>query len=371
MSKHGLSQARSVARSALRGLKSGVEGYQRCRLAVPQRDPSKLGAPSVYFLTPDYDRPAGGVRVIYRHVDILNTAGIRAAVVHQRAGFRCSWFRNQTPVVDVGRCTLGKNDLLVLSEVDGDLFARLPSGARHVIFNQNAHLTWTRGEEAMTSHLVGNPDLAGIVTVSAHNAAMLGFAFPWLEVRRLHLSLDRELFYDDNSVRARTITYMPRRGSDDARQVLEMCRNRGALDGWAVVPLDGLSHEEVAAQLRLSRIFLAFTYQEGFGLPAAEAMASGNYVIGYHGYGGREFFQPRFSTPISNGDVLDFAERLEALLKLDDVGFEPYRLKASKAAQFIRTTYSAEREAEDVLRIYRGFLPDDERCLENAQRVGR
>ena len=55
--------------------------------------------PTVYFCAPDWNVPAGGIRVFYRHVDILNEAGIPAAVLHRRAGFRCTWFENHTRVV--------------------------------------------------------------------------------------------------------------------------------------------------------------------------------------------------------------------------------------------------------------------------------
>jgi hypothetical protein len=41
--------------------------------------------PSVYFGAPDWNVPAGGIRVVYRHVDILNEAGTPAAVLHRRA----------------------------------------------------------------------------------------------------------------------------------------------------------------------------------------------------------------------------------------------------------------------------------------------
>ncbi len=44
---------------------------------------------------------------------------------------------------------------------------------------------------------------------------------------------------------------------------------------------------KVVAALRTTKIHLAFTHQEGFGLTSAEAITCGNYVIGQHGFGGR------------------------------------------------------------------------------------
>jgi glycosyltransferase involved in cell wall biosynthesis len=185
---------------------------------------------------------------------------------------------------------------------------------------------------------------------------MLRFAFPMIEVQRIHLGIDETLFYNDPAPRGKRITYMPRRGGDDLSQVMELLNNRGALTGWDVVPLDGLSHEVVASNLRTSRIFLAFTYQEGFGLPAAEAMACGNFVIGYHGHGGREFFQNNFSAAVETGDVLSFARRVEAAISHSAHGSSSPRSQGRRAAEFIKSNYPMKREIEDVIRIYGALL---------------
>ena len=58
-----------------------------------------MNAPRVFVLCPDYDAPSGGVRRLYRHVDVLRRKGTRAWVLHRKPGFRCSWFANDTPVV--------------------------------------------------------------------------------------------------------------------------------------------------------------------------------------------------------------------------------------------------------------------------------
>ena len=84
--------------------------------------------------------------------------------------------------------------------------------------------------------------------------------------------------------------------------------------------MQGLTHAQVAERLRASRIYLAFTHQEGFGLPAAEAMACGNYVIGNHGQAGREFFDSAFSMPIETGNMLGFARAVEAAVENERSG---------------------------------------------------
>lgn len=34
----------------------------------------------------------GGIKQLYRHVDVLNRNGFKAYILHSEKGFRCSWF---------------------------------------------------------------------------------------------------------------------------------------------------------------------------------------------------------------------------------------------------------------------------------------
>lgn len=311
--------------------------------------------PTVYFLTPDYQQPAGGIRVIYRHVDILNAAGINTFVLHQTQGFRCDWFSNRTPVRYVEDTCVLRGDLLIVPEVGIGAVANLCAGIRYAIFNQNSHLTW-RDESRKVKDIYRRTELAGVITVSKHNMEMLRFCFPDTGISRVRLSIDPKMFYNQAGFRPKRISYMPRRGRDDAAQVLAMLDARGGLDGWEVKPLHGLSHEEVAEELRHSRIFLAFTHQEGFGLPAAEAMASGCYVIGNHGFGGREFFNSSYAAGVQTGDVVGFAYALDEAIRQENAHDGWCAAKGAVASQAVLTTYSEAHEISDVVAVYTEML---------------
>ena len=41
-----------------------------------------MNSSSIYFFCPDIPHPMGGVRMLYRHVDILNANGCDASIVH-------------------------------------------------------------------------------------------------------------------------------------------------------------------------------------------------------------------------------------------------------------------------------------------------
>ncbi|WP_174484061.1 hypothetical protein [methanotrophic endosymbiont of Bathymodiolus puteoserpentis (Logatchev)] len=76
---------------------------------------------AIYFLTPDYTHPSGGVHVIYRHVDILNAHGMKAYVLHTKPGFRCEWFANTPPIAYQDKSLLRKVSSKILKLLKKEL----------------------------------------------------------------------------------------------------------------------------------------------------------------------------------------------------------------------------------------------------------
>src|SRR5262245_976669 len=122
----------------------------------------------IYFVAPDVARPSGGVRAIYRFVDLLNSAGEAAAVLHTRRGFRCEWFDNETRVV-YPPVQVGGADVLVIPAY---LLAEVPSiapGVRKVILNQGVYRTFRASPDQSgpaASSLMSAPDVVGVLVVS-------------------------------------------------------------------------------------------------------------------------------------------------------------------------------------------------------------
>lgn len=315
----------------------------------------KVTGSTIYFLTPDYSAPSGGTRLMYRHVDLLNQLGLPAIALHQRAGFRYRWFENTTAVTDVHSTAVGPSDILVVPEIDVDVVADYP-GLKHIILNQSGHLTWSRAAELVSSHYRSTRDLLGIVTVSEHCLDLLSYAFPDFRIELVRAGIDPAIFYAGHMPRERVISYLPRRGRFDMDTVIALVEARGALDGWKFSPLDGLSQKDFAERLRASKMMVALSPQEGFGLPAAEAMLSGNYVVGFHGFGGREFFKPEFSTAVEAGDVLGIARAVEEAIAHERTDDRWCESRGLKAEQFIRERYSLENELGDVEDAYRALI---------------
>lgn len=313
----------------------------------------------ILFLCPDYDQPSGGIRALYRHVDFLHESGFAAAIVHQQPGFRCTWFVNLTPVEYLTHLVGTARDLIVIPEIYGPQLARLFPGVPKVVFNQNCYLTF-QGYDLTIENLetpYTHPDIKAVLTVSQDNLAYLRYAFPNLIVARIHYGIDASLFAGGEP-KERLLGYMPRKNVGDVVQVLNILKQRRVLGDFRFAPIEGCNEQQTAAILRRSAIFLSFGYPEGCPLPPLEAMASGCAVIGYHGNGGREYFRPEFCWPIEVGDIVGFALAAESVIQLYTQDRATILTRTQRAAAFVRSEYSLQREKSEVVQFWQSVLTE-------------
>ena len=352
-----MSSLRGSARQVMRVVteRADTRARQLPRLLVSPVPPGR--PPMIWYLCPDTDVPRGGVRVIYRHVDLLNSVGIPASVIHVRAGFSCTWFAHETAVMSAADVVLSAEDILVVPEYYGPSLPDLPVGLRVVIFNQNTYRTFA-GCGAVTAwrRYARSESLAAIVVVSQDNAEYARYAFPGTRVARVRDSVDGKLFQPAGDPPGHTIGYMPRRRGEDARQVLDLLEIRGCTENWEIVRIEGKTEEQTAAILRACSIFLSFSEQEGFGMPPAEAMASGCYVVGFAGLGGREFFQPDICIPVEEGNILAFAQATERAMADFDKDPQEIRDRGLAASELIRSRYSPRAQLDELAAFYGSLL---------------
>jgi glycosyltransferase involved in cell wall biosynthesis len=219
-----------------------------------------------------------------------------------------------------------------------------------VAFNQNAYLTFDR---VPAGQAVPYDRFELAITVSEDSAEYLRFAFDGLRVSVVPNAIDPTMFTPSDAVVGRRIALMPRKRPDEADQVLRLLGRR--LDGWEVDVIEGGSERDTAERLRAAAVFLAFGHREGFGLPAAEAMASGCYVIGFPAFGGREIFDPAFSCPVEDGDVLAMARATAGVLEQFEREPASIRRMGADAMAHIRRRYAPDRQRTELLRVFGGL----------------
>ena len=346
---------------------------------------------AIYYLCPEHKNPVGGVRVIYRHIDILNKHNIPAYVVHNTRGFRVKWFENDTPVVywrnnqwdklaaklkrradadavialpisgGVKPC-IDSTDILVVPEMYGpDLAAAYGRGIKKVILNQNCYLTFN-GYSLQRDRLITpyhHKDVLATLINSFDGVDYLHHAFPRLPLHRFRLSIDPKLF-SFQTEKKKQICFSRIKNEADALQVINILKFRGVLKDYEIVPFINKPQGEVAQIYKDSLLLLSFGYPEGFGLPPAEAMACGCVAIGFHGGGGREFFKPEFSYPIEQGDIIGFARMVEEVIQAYEKTPAQILEKGRMASEFIRDYYSPEKEEAELVLAWQAIIRDFE-----------
>ena len=306
------------------------------------------GTSTIYYLVPDVAAPHGGVRVAYRHVDCLNALGQPAAVLHDASGFRATWFPNSTRVVATRSLRFGADDLLVVPEVYAPSMHTIDPQARVLVFNQGAYLTFDALDPNRTGD--GSPyrDIArleGIMTVSRDSADLLSLSFPDVPIDIARPVVDGSIFHPGPEPGRQAFSYVLTRRHHERNQVLHMLRTRGL--GWQPVPLTGMCETQVAEALRRTALFLSLSDRDGFGLPPAEAMASGCYVVGYTGGGGEEFFDPDYCTPVRS--TAELVRALERAMTMSPADLAAAGAQASAA---ILGRYHADGLRQDLARIF-------------------
>ncbi len=339
-----------------------------------------MDTPRLFYFCPDTQDKRGGIKILYRHVDILCAHGMDAYIVHTQKEFRCVWFENNTPIQYVADIEFRSSDCIVISEfwlprmltykyTIKDFFrgyvnrkrdkhvvmdlAKLP--IKKIIFNQGCYLTFDGlGIDKDPHHLLYR-DAVAIVVVSEDSKKYMQYAFPNQPVFRIHNSLQTHIF-SYSAEKKKQICFLTKKAPQDVEQVINLLKLRGRLDGFQFVPIDNKTEQEVASVMKESLLFLSFGYAEGCPLTPAEAMACGCVVVGYDGRGGSEYFDSIFCYPIEVGDVIGFARQVEFVIEGWKNNPDSLIAKGKQASEFIRSVYSSDVEKQDVVNAWTHIL---------------
>ena len=316
----------------------------------------------LFVCYPDTNHPIGGVKQIYRQVELLCQLGFEAYVLQERPGFRVDWFASDAPVMDLQTFLNGSpdpaRDVMVMPETWVSNIPGYLPGLPKIIFNQNAYYTFgLEGNfDASVLEHYRHPDVIGVVTVSEDNRNFLVDGCG-LESDCVHVvinGIDARLFHPP-SVKVRRIVYLGRKHVQHARTVQTLAAQRPVLASYPFVELGRLSHAEVAQQLQQSLVFLSCGHPEGFGLPLAEAIACGCIVVGYHGLAGRDYCSEALHD-VDFGDLLGFVNALEAaVLRFEADPQSETQLLLDRADALLKR-YSLDEEANVSSKVWSQLL---------------
>lgn len=246
----------------------------------------------IIYILPKSSGPSGGVKTLYEHVRILRTSGYDAKLYAARHEYRAPGFGIDVPVLS-GGIPLNGGDLVVRAEVSS--LANLEHGARlgyrQAIFVQNHFYCHKLFEHADRFSELG---VEQVFCSSRTIARFLESEYGLSGLPVVPYAIEGSESSPTKILNS--VAYMPRkrpRESDAIRAFVDRDRSKsgnGCESGpieW--IEIDHMPHAQTLEYLSRAEIFLSLQRQEGFGLPALEAMAAGCNVIGFTGGGGDEY----------------------------------------------------------------------------------
>lgn len=262
----------------------------------------------VIYGCPPGNKPTGGVKVIYKHSELLNKIGFESHVWHPAdETFKCEWFTHSATTIATNQLH-PETDFIIIPEIWASGYTSIlkNQGFKIGIFVQNCYYTHINLEKNNPNGILDayqNADL--ILSISKDTSQYLKeiLNIPKEKIIQQRYSINDELFSPDT--KNKTITYMPRKMSQHSIRVISAIQPLLPY-GWEIKPLDNLNESEVARHLSQSIIFMAFSEFEGLPVPPVEAALSGNIVIGYHGQGGKEYWHAPNFISINQGDIQNF-----------------------------------------------------------------
>jgi glycosyltransferase involved in cell wall biosynthesis len=336
-----------------------------------------------FFLLPQVDRPVGGINVLLQAADRLAEEGYDTRLLHATPGFRYEFHDCARPVFynpalkealvtsiagrginrkrieaeylvarlglrrdarQAERAQPGAGDILVVPEIIYPDVVDLFPGTRVVVAVQVIHGMARAFERDLKKTGPGQATAlsrcqAILATSETCQAIVRTVSGQEPILVPLHVGFEG-LHYAET--KKRQVAYMPRKRPVDARFVTAVLKRAPELEGYDFVPIHGMKPPEVVEVLRESLIFISLARNEGFGLPAAEAMLAGCVTVGYAGVGGEEFMTPDTCFEVPDGDMIRLIDAVKRVAVAYDADPAPLDAMRRRASEVITRRYSLD-----------------------------
>jgi glycosyltransferase involved in cell wall biosynthesis len=312
----------------------------------------------IQYFCPDSTLKSSGIRLLYKHVALLNRHGLDAAILHHKAGFRLE----DVPEVPVRYLSetgaLHKGDIVVIPEGFAKVMDMLKE---HALRRIAIALNWSYIFPALHQRMDWRN--FGIERVLV-NSPFVGDFISWsmnLPIHLFAMGIDPQLYYHTPAEKIPQISYIERKKTDcESLQRVLHSRNPAFVTEIAWKGHSGLSQAEYAAEIRKSVIFLNMSPAEGLPFSMLEAMRAGTLVAGYNGVGGqRELIgagETQNCVLSENLDYVNLARKLEPLLSDVLEGDLSRWDHVLRAGIELSNRYTLEEEERTVLGMWKEIL---------------
>jgi len=297
---------------------------------------------NIIYLSHAEKNPSGGAKIIYHHSEIINNfKNFSSQVLHIKkkksskwktslekkfklnASKETGWQINQIEAVKrfkykwFDHNIKTKNSLLFDRSKDfvilPEIFAHLASELlikkkiKYAVFVQNGYAIASTNNEQKLKKAYLNASF--ILSYSDDITNCIKLKFPNIKTKIVKISYAIQINKSKIQKKQNLITFMSRKLPQHSNLVVNYLKNY-LPKKWSVKDLNNLSEKTTYEYLRKSKIFLAFSNLEGLPLPPVEAALAKNYVVGYTGEGGNEYWIEPIFTRIYSGDINKFVKRI-------------------------------------------------------------
>lgn len=298
---------------------------------------------------------SGGNKVILALMSIFNSLGVETPIYCLDEDIAHAWAMRHPEIKQLSHHDIMRDDVLLVSEefVYGAMFLA-PYTLNYIIINQGIGSSlasdWKRNTHAVHKCIYDNA--IGIIANSAHtkHGIMRVFNQPSEKIEIIPIPIS-EAFYDAGE-KKNIISYMPRKNRKFQAFVINYLS--GEYLDYEFVPIDNMNEHEVADVMKQSKFFLSFGGPEGLGMPPIEAAISKCKVIGFDGYGGKEYFGEPIFTPVNFYNHLEYIDVCDAELTK---GYT-YTEEMEKQRQHLKYYYSMHNLELSMNVVYNKFLKE-------------
>ena len=303
---------------------------------------------NIIFITHAEKKASGGAKIIYHYSQKINDLNnFSSEVIHlkkkkiskiknsfkKKLGFKISdetgwqlneieavknfkykWFEHNISTKNNLKFDKDK-DFVILPEIFSHLATDLliKNNIKYSIFVQNGYVIASTNNEKKLKESYNNASF--ILSYSNDITKCINLKFPKLKTKIIKVSYALNLGKYDAKKKKNLITFMGRKLPQHSYLVLNYLKSYLPND-WLIKNINNMSEKETYNILKKSKIFLAFSNFEGLPLPPAEAALAGNYVIGYTGEGGKEYWKKPLFTKIYSGEIVSFVNQIINRIKL-------------------------------------------------------
>jgi glycosyltransferase involved in cell wall biosynthesis len=243
--------------------------------------------PKIVYLSPfPRHEITGGIKVMFRHVEMLQKLGFDASIYSPDG--HPNWMSSSAPLFVGTNPAADPDNAMVFPEVLTGVLGqavRTPTPASKVLLCQNQYHIFNETVPAMS---LAELSFAKLITVGELSKRFLERVLGPASFDVVPVWVDRELFFP-RSKSLRIATFPKKLPIHYAliRRIFEAKYPRYRKVPWDLITAK--SEDESAEILGRCAVLLSLCERECVPLTALEAMASGCIVVGFHGYGGQEY----------------------------------------------------------------------------------